>query len=651
MCGMMGLAVDLGWSYFVQKQAQTSADGAALAAVQEAYARMKAGGIVVTGFSCTGGSAGTGATQVECQPTAPGVVCGSVTATSNLNNGCLYAKVNGFDWASSRQKVTLQSNSYNGVDPSLLPPTAPGVLNISYWVTARTVQTIPQLFSAVFNNTEGTVSAVATAAIAGSITPGSFFGMNRRGDCFADSSGTSHCGTDVVGGTGVGGFPQCGALKADLCAPAGIILASNCDGQTIPGECDQGYAGVASKPMAASSLLIMQDGGHTGTVNPPADWVDLNGNPITPRYASAASGSFDDVFPGKQPPIMTAANAMGSCGIPARATDTVANVGTQNQPIGPFLYYSYRAGDSSHTPTGLPISFNQNVTFSATASCPAGSFFTAGGTQTSSNFPTYVFYGGVQVSATMNLGPGQYVMAGTKNTAPGATVLNMTGNSSVIRPDPGQGAAINTGTMFIFTDSNYPGLNLPNTFPALNQGTLNVKNGDVNMYGVVSGFSNGGVTPSEMNAYSGIVWWQDRRNSVVGYEKDFRVDPSGCASASDCQNDDGDVIYCKIGCLNGNNQSTLANMLAANHVTATSPGVIMDPGNGNIALHGAFYQPRGAWLEFVHGTTGFSCGSGSNAFCPLQVVTGALVERNGDTGLLLAGPTNPIQTFKPTLIH
>ncbi len=40
MVGLMGLAVDLGWSFFVQKQAQSAVDGAAMAAVQEAYHRM-----------------------------------------------------------------------------------------------------------------------------------------------------------------------------------------------------------------------------------------------------------------------------------------------------------------------------------------------------------------------------------------------------------------------------------------------------------------------------------------------------------------------------------------------------------------------------------------------------------------------------------
>ena len=32
MCGLLGLAVDLGWAYFVKKSAQSSADAAALSA-------------------------------------------------------------------------------------------------------------------------------------------------------------------------------------------------------------------------------------------------------------------------------------------------------------------------------------------------------------------------------------------------------------------------------------------------------------------------------------------------------------------------------------------------------------------------------------------------------------------------------------------
>ena len=48
MAGMMGLAVDLGWSMFTQKAAQAAADDAALSAVQRAYKIITAGGGVAT---------------------------------------------------------------------------------------------------------------------------------------------------------------------------------------------------------------------------------------------------------------------------------------------------------------------------------------------------------------------------------------------------------------------------------------------------------------------------------------------------------------------------------------------------------------------------------------------------------------------------
>src|SRR5437016_12883453 len=107
MAGMMGLAVDLGWSFFVQKQAQASADAAALGAVQEAVARIGGGGNV-SAFTCAG--SGTGTRQVDCETTA--INCGSVVSTSNLNNGCFYAKSNGFDYtnANSSQNVSVQSS-------------------------------------------------------------------------------------------------------------------------------------------------------------------------------------------------------------------------------------------------------------------------------------------------------------------------------------------------------------------------------------------------------------------------------------------------------------------------------------------------------------------------------------------------------------
>ncbi len=58
MAGMMGLAVDLGYSYFVQKEAQAAADTAALASVQEAVTRL---GVTsnVSGFTCSNAASNT----------------------------------------------------------------------------------------------------------------------------------------------------------------------------------------------------------------------------------------------------------------------------------------------------------------------------------------------------------------------------------------------------------------------------------------------------------------------------------------------------------------------------------------------------------------------------------------------------------------
>src|ERR1700743_3522225 len=81
MAGMMGLAVDLGWSYFTQKEAQASADGAALAAVHEAWSRL--GGTVAGGVACN--------TKSSCATSPVDCGTGVATATSNLYNGCLYA--------------------------------------------------------------------------------------------------------------------------------------------------------------------------------------------------------------------------------------------------------------------------------------------------------------------------------------------------------------------------------------------------------------------------------------------------------------------------------------------------------------------------------------------------------------------------------
>jgi hypothetical protein len=159
------------------------------------------------------------------------------------------------------------------------------------------------------------------------------------------------------------------------------------------------------------------------------------------------------------------------------------------------------------------------------------------------------------------------------------------------------------------------------------------------------------VLPPAMDAYSSIVWWQDRRNSTVGYNES-----AGSPGCPLCTADDGSVLYCNMGCPGGTPPTALINLASpatsANHVTYTSPQIGIAPGNGHVGLRGIIYQPRGAWLFASAGNSAFQCLiGGSLQQCPLEVVTGALVLDKGTTGLLLAGPTLPIIRYKAALIQ
>ena len=183
MCGILGLAVDLGWSYFVKKSAMSAGDAAALASVEEVFDTMGEGPYVC----------GVGATCLDT-PTP----CGSPVPkppANNIDNGCLYAQKNGFtaQGNDNRQNVTMQA----GVGA---PPTAPGVAGDYYWVTTRVAETIPQLFSSIFGNWLGTSSHRSTAGVVDSVVPGSLILLNRDPDCLPMGEGvnTIVCGVNLL---------------------------------------------------------------------------------------------------------------------------------------------------------------------------------------------------------------------------------------------------------------------------------------------------------------------------------------------------------------------------------------------------------------------------------------------------------------------
>lgn len=669
MSGMMGLAVDLGWSFFTQKAAQAAADDAALSAVQRGYRSILAGGGVVTAFTaCDTSNVKCAATPVSCDPSNAGLW--------NLQSGCLYAKNDGFvpGGHNGRQNVLIEANIPSVALPDSIP-TPPGPpRDMVYWVTVRTYERIPQLFSFVNGKQNGEIAAVATAAVASKVVPGSFWGMNQSGDCMFNGGSAAlgftyvNCGADInVMGMGSGSSCGAGLPSAYLCAPSGVILSSTCANNaqagcngnvtSNPASTGADYAGNQGKVYGGPAIEIAAAHAADGLTAVPTPTVA--GNPTDP-FANKP-----------QPPLVTPNSPISSCGYPNGA------VPNSTSRLGPFQYYSYTTvpvgGVPTKIPNALPLTLpSGGITFDSTLTdstgC-AGGVFTPGASQTS-NFPAYIFYGGLNVTGTgsnpvVTMGRGQYIFAGNQ---PGQNTVNggSGGSDNVIAAKnitfTGAGSsssATDAGSMMILTDGKYPGLStqlagIPNSVctiatcgagniskidPAqidvatgenwLVQGSVSTKGANWTMDGYNKNNTSSPLT--NLEPYSGVLVWQDRRNSV-----DI-LDPAT-----------GNVIACYVHC--GSNTPTAA-QYKANNVTAGSPGLSMSDGSGTMVMKGAIYQPRGAWYQLYPGGTGVG-----NS--PLQILTGMLNCGSGTggagcgtTAVTLLGPSNPIITYLPVLIQ
>src|SRR5437016_7188953 len=114
MFGIMGLAVDLGWSYFIKKSAQRAADAAVLAGVEKALSDV---GLAST-FVC-------GVSNLTC-PISSETCSASPNATAPISQkdvACLYAKQNGFSTGTANQNIVIDAN-INATIASPIP-TAP----------------------------------------------------------------------------------------------------------------------------------------------------------------------------------------------------------------------------------------------------------------------------------------------------------------------------------------------------------------------------------------------------------------------------------------------------------------------------------------------------------------------------------------------
>src|SRR5215472_894708 len=85
MCGMMGLAVDLGWSYYTVKSERVAADSAALGAIRAAFAS----------GNCTAPGGGSCFSSPQAwTASSAGQACGASNTgpgDASLQLGCKYA--------------------------------------------------------------------------------------------------------------------------------------------------------------------------------------------------------------------------------------------------------------------------------------------------------------------------------------------------------------------------------------------------------------------------------------------------------------------------------------------------------------------------------------------------------------------------------
>jgi hypothetical protein len=185
MFGIMGMVTDLGYMHYVKMRAQTAAELAAKAAIIDIHAAV--GGAIT---SC--------GTQVVCAGTITQCPANITAPANSIEAGCMYAEAHGFQPTGS-QNITYQTGGPSLAGTIAKPPTAPGINGISYWVTYRVVQKVPQMFSAVLGFPNGIVAARSTAVVTGAAD--CIYAMNPSADSALDVRGTaepsSGCGLYV----------------------------------------------------------------------------------------------------------------------------------------------------------------------------------------------------------------------------------------------------------------------------------------------------------------------------------------------------------------------------------------------------------------------------------------------------------------------
>ena len=564
---MIGLAADLSWDYFVKRKTQSAADGAALGAARSAYDSVGAGAV-------------TCGTNVACQDVTECPATINSPPLNAIDVACLYAQQNGYT-TGGRQKVTVQANTTSPYT------TATGPVTVRYWVSVVVSESIPQLWSTMYGNTDMTVSSRATAAIGETIYDGNLILLDRQND----AAGFGNNGSYVYGenlNIQANDNHDTYAVQAN-----GILMSSNCNGTSTGSQ-------NCSTPNNKPAYAGMNQGG--GTVYSPYSIIRTGGGVSleggarwiqTPQNTSAGQPFIDPLAGMGQPPAPT---GLSDVPIEGGVIDGTTNPVT----LYPGNYYA----TSNGVATGEPITLQGTVHFSACDGCSVNTAF-----------GKYAIFGGIKSTgggADVTFDPGQYVFAGAKWKGNQDTYLLDTSTNMNIHD-----AGSSVGELFVFTDLNYPGLQVPSAVQnvGLQAAELNIVSGnngtDITLHGLNK--SSALVSSANLDNFKKVLFWQDQANSTVKYTSQGNVDTSCGSTDSPCTR-------------------SLTNLDSPQFNLQASP---------IIHLYGVIYQPRGAW-------TTITAGSGYNG--PLQLISGA-VQVKANAILNLGPPNDPITFVRAGMIE
>jgi hypothetical protein len=470
MCGMMGLAVDLGWSFYVHKTARAATDAAALAGAKSEFAEVQqpGSGIDPNGPYRCGAYPG----NVRCTPLAP---CSNFSGDNGpLGIACRYAVQNGFqnNGHGNRQNLMIEADVGD-------PRGAEGVTSL-YWVHVIAAESVPQLFSAVLGNTDGVVSADSIAVITTTAITSSVNLLNRSNDpeIPQQSGSPPSSGSDVY----LSGSPT-------LNAGAGITIASESLG-----------AGVLSPGAAVNApFTLVARGGSVG-------WTPFTSLPL-------GSNVFGDPESGKgQPPLIIPAS-----GVPRQFAVPGGNLNCSAGCSSATYYASVSPDDS--TPTGRPI----KITGGSFADGTFGLFTFVGGANITGDVTfgagEYVMAGALNGNDVFNLNNAN--MAGSPTDA--GRILILTGADYVAN-------SLQDGVVSHMSDAvTLAALLQGLTLPPLNYGPAEYKCGSCT--GVFTGLNStpGSGLPAALEAFAPFAIWQDQQNSTVAYDSNGNV-ITGCGT-------------------------------------------------------------------------------------------------------------------------